>query len=87
MNRFEEANTAARVVLKDELAARISEVGSDIEKVGADVNGKFTDIKAELARSDERGISIGGKINLALTLGALGIVTGVVGIIVALATR
>ena len=87
LNRFEEAGTAARLAIKDEMGERMDKVGAEVEKIGADVNDKFSDIKAELARSDERGISIGGKINLALTLGALGIATGIGGLIAALMMR
>ena len=80
LNRFEEANTAARVALKDELGERV-------DKIGADVNEKFTDIKAELARGDERGLSAAGQVKIALTMGILGLVAGFGGLIVALVSR
>ena len=80
LNRFEEAGTAARVAIKDEMGARV-------DKIGADVNDKFTDIKAELARSDERGLSAAGQIKAAIIIGALGVAAGFGGLIVALMSR
>ncbi len=80
LNRFEEANTASRVALKDELSARV-------DGIGKDVNEKFTDIKADLARGDERGMSAAGQLKVALTVGVLGLVAGFGGLIVALMSR
>ena len=80
LGRFEEAGTTARVAIRDELAARI-------DRIGAELNDKFADIKSDLARGDERGLAVGSRINLALTLGALGLLVGFGAIIVALVTR
>ena len=80
LNRFEEANTAARVALRDELGARV-------DRIGADVSEKFAAIKADLARNDERGLSAAGQLKIALTLGVLGLVAGFGGLIVALVSR
>ena len=80
LNRFEEAGTAARVALRDELGARV-------DKVGADVGEKFSAIKADLARQDERGLSAAGQLKIALTLSVLGLVAGFGGLIVALVSR
>ena len=77
LNRFEEANTAARVAMKDELGARV-------DGVGKDVNDKFADIKAELARGDERVAGAAGSLKLALTVGIVGIVAGFGGLIAAI---
>ena len=87
LNRFEEAGTAARLAIKDEIGARVDKVGADVEKIGADVNGRFADLKSELARGDERNLSAAGQLKIALTLGVLGLVAGFGGLIVALSAR
>ncbi len=80
LNRFEEANTAARVAMKDELGARI-------DVIGKDVGDKLSDIKAELARGDERVVSVASQLKLAIALSVLGLLAGFIGIITALVVR
>lgn len=80
LSRFEEAGTAARVAMRDELGARV-------DKIGADVSDKFTDIKADLARGDERVAATAGQLKLAIALGVLGLLAGFGGVITALVVR
>ena len=87
LNRFEEANTAARVALKDELGARLDKAGIEVGEKWSDVTGKLADIKADLARGDERTLSAAGQLKIALILGVAGVLAGFGGLIVALASR
>ena len=80
LNRFEEANTAARVALKDELGARV-------DKIGADMSEKFVALKTELARGDERGLAAATQLKIALSVGVIGLLAGFGGLIVALMGR
>ncbi|MBW3636525.1 MAG: ATP-binding protein, partial [Armatimonadetes bacterium] len=73
LNSFEQANASARLALKDDLGERIERV-----------NGYFAEIKADLARFDERGLSLAGQVKIALGVGILGVLTGIGGIVTAL---
>ncbi len=73
LNSFEQANASARGALKDDLGERIERV-----------NGHFAEIKADLARFDERGLSLAGQVKIALGVGIVGILTGIGGIVTAL---
>ena len=73
LSSFEQANTSARLALQDDL-------GEKIERV----NGHFAEIKADLARFDERGLSLAGQVKIALILSGLGLLTGIGGILTAI---
>jgi hypothetical protein len=72
LNNYEQANSASRVALKDELGERIERV-----------NGHFAELKADLARYDERAINIANQLKVALILGGAGLLAGLGGILTA----
>lgn len=72
LNSFEQANTAARVALKDDLGERIERV-----------NAGFAEIKTDLARYDERWMALAAQAKVALILGGLGLLTGVGAVVAA----
>jgi uncharacterized protein YicC (UPF0701 family) len=73
LNNYEQANSAARVALKDELGERIERV-----------NGHFAELKADLARYDERALGLMGQVKIALILGGVGVLAGLGGILTAI---
>ena len=44
----------------------------------------FAELKTDLARFDERGLSLAGQLKIALGVGSVGILTGIGGIVTAL---
>lgn len=72
LNNFEQANSAARTALKDDLGERIERV-----------NGHFAELKADLARYDERAINTANQLKVALVLGGAGLLAGLGGILTA----
>jgi len=73
LNSFEQASSAARVTLKDELGERIERVGAGI-----------TEIRTDLARYDERAIALASQLKIALILGGAGLIAGLAGILTAI---
>lgn len=80
LNRFDEANRVARENLKTELATRF-------DKVERDQSDRFTDLKTELARGEERGLSLAQQAKVALALGGVGLLAGVGALIAALVNK
>ncbi|HEX8463352.1 MAG TPA: ATP-binding protein [Abditibacterium sp.] len=83
LSSYEQSNAASRVALKDDLGAQIErfngQVGERIERV----NGHFAEIKADLARYDERGASLASQVKIAIVMGGLGLLAGLGGVLTA----
>jgi hypothetical protein len=77
LNRFDESNKVARENLKTELGGRL-------DKIDRDLGERFTELKTELARGEERGLSLAQQAKVALVLGGVGVLAGIGGLIAAL---
>ena len=77
LGRFEDANTQGRLMLREELSGQI-------EKTHLEVTARGNEMNVGLARIDERSASLAGQVKVALIVGAVGILTGVAGIITAI---
>ncbi len=73
LQSFDQKSDAARLALQTDLGERIEKV-----------NAHFTAIQTDLARYDERTVSLAGQIKIALVVGGLGVLAGIGGIITAL---
>ncbi len=76
LQSFDQKSDAARLALQTDLGEQL-----------AKISGGFGEIKVDLARLDERGMSLAAQVKLAVAMGAIGILTGIGGILAAFLVR